>query len=231
MRRAFSLLEVMVAVALLAIGMVVLLQVQTRSVMLAQEARDMTVATMLARGKLYDCQTDLLKKGFSIGDYNEEGNFDEEGYPGWYWECHGYQPDIPTADATDIAEGMSGGGEEGGDAAAAGGDVGMGFLAPILSQMSSIMGESIRELVIIVRWGEGDDMQEMRVVTHVIDKTAVNQVAAMIQAQSSRIPGAQQPGGNQQQQDPNNPQAPRGPRQRGNNPVAPSPGGPGGGKG
>ena len=35
-----------------------------------------SVATMLARSKLYDCQHDLLKKGFSIGDYDEEGNFD-----------------------------------------------------------------------------------------------------------------------------------------------------------
>ncbi|MBM4282508.1 MAG: prepilin-type N-terminal cleavage/methylation domain-containing protein, partial [Deltaproteobacteria bacterium] len=100
---AFSLLEVMVALAILAIGLVLLLQVQARSARLAIEAKDVTVATMLARGKLYDCQTDLLKKGFSVGDYDTDGNFDDEGYPTFFWECHGYKPEMPTADSGDIS--------------------------------------------------------------------------------------------------------------------------------
>ena len=191
--RGFSLLEMMIAIAILAMGLVLLLQVQARSVQLAQQAREMTVATMLARGKLLDCETDLMKKGFSIGDYDESGGFDDENYPTFHWECHGYKPDMPTADSGDISSAMGGGagGSAAGDAASAaqgqGADVGMQFLAPILSQMSGIMGDSIRELVVIVRWGEGEDVQEMQVTTHVIDKGAVNQVGAMIRAQSSAI--------------------------------------------
>ena len=46
----FTLLEVMVAIGLLALGLVVLLQVQARSIQLAQQARNMSVATGLARG-------------------------------------------------------------------------------------------------------------------------------------------------------------------------------------
>ena len=74
-KSAFSLLEVMVAMAILTVGLVSLLQVQARSAQLAIEGRELTVATMLARSKLYDCQHDLLKKGFSVGDYDEDGNF------------------------------------------------------------------------------------------------------------------------------------------------------------
>src|SRR4051812_34136451 len=70
-RRAFSLLEVMVAIALLSMGMVLLLQVQARSISLAQQSRTMTMGTQLLRSKLLDCQADLMKKGFSVGDYNE----------------------------------------------------------------------------------------------------------------------------------------------------------------
>jgi prepilin-type N-terminal cleavage/methylation domain-containing protein len=216
MKRAFSLLEVMIAVAILAIGLVVLLQVQTRSVMLAQEARDMTVATMLARGKLLDCQADLVKKGFSVGDYDEQGTFDEEGYAQFSWECHGYKPDMPVADTADITQAMSGGGDDA--PAQPGADMGMQFLAPIMSQMSSILGDSIRELVVIVRWGSGDETQEMRVTTHVIDKTAVNQVAAMIQAQTRSLPGGG--GGGRSSGGVND--ADRGPR----GPQRPGPGGP-----
>lgn len=199
--RAFSLLEVMVAVALLALGLVLLLQVQARSIQLAQDARFITVATMLARGKLYDCQQDLLKKGFSIGDYDEEGKFDDEGFPTFYWECHAYQPELPVPDATEIASGASAASEATNATGAApnpGEEMGMGFLAPVLSQMSGVLGDSIRELVVIVRWQDGGAWDDLRVVTHVVDKTAVNNVAGAIRQASGAmggIPGLGGPGG------------------------------------
>lgn len=190
-RRAFSLLEVMVALAILSVGLVTLMQVQARSAQLAIQARELTVATMLARAKLYDCQTDIVKRGFSIGEYDEEGNFDDEGYPTYYWECHGYQPEMPTGDVGDpsAAAGLLGGGADaaGGDAAAAGAEQAMGFMGPILTQMSKVMADSVRELVIVVRWGVGDEQQELTVTTHVIDKGPVTQVAAMIQQQTKAL--------------------------------------------
>lgn len=193
MNRAFSLLEVMVALAILSVGLVSLLQVQSRSAQLAIEARELTVATMLARSKLYDCQHDLLKKGFSIGDYEEEGNFDDDSYPRFFWECHAYAPEMPTGDGVgDIsgAASMFGGGAAAGAAAPAGADMTMGMLAPVIQQMASVMKDSIRELVIVVRWGEGDERQELRVTTHVIDKGPVNRVAQLIQQQSRALGAA-----------------------------------------
>ena len=191
--RAFSLLEVMVAMAILSVGLVSLLQVQSRSAQLAIEAREMTVATMLARGKLYDCQTDLAKKGFSIGDYDESGNFDDEGYPTFFWECHAYKPEMPTGDGVGdmgsaaSALGMGASADAAGDAQPQGADMGMNMIAPVLQQMASVMGDSIRELVIIVRWGTAPDQQEMRVTTHVVDKTPINNVSQMIQQQTKSM--------------------------------------------
>jgi general secretion pathway protein I len=195
MKRAFSLLEMMVAIALLSLGLVLLLQVQARSIQLAQQAREMTIATQLARAKLLDCQADLLKKGFSIGDYDEEGDFSDEEMPGFYWECHAYKPEMPVADATDINTAAASGAlgmdpSAAGAAEASGGgqaDPMMGMIAPIVAQMSGILGDSIRELHVIIRWGVGPDMQEMTVTTHVIDKTAVNNVAAMIAQQAGAL--------------------------------------------
>jgi general secretion pathway protein I len=190
---AFTLLEVMVAIAILAVGVTVLVQVQGRSAELAMQAREITVATMLARGKLYDCQTELLKKGFSIGDFDAEGNFDDEGYPTFFWECHGYKPEMPVAEGGDLSGaagklGLGGGGDD--DAPNPGEEMGMQFLAPVLTQMSSVLGDSIRELVVIVRWGQGDEQQELMVTTHVVDKGPVNQVAAMIQQQTRALGAA-----------------------------------------
>jgi prepilin-type N-terminal cleavage/methylation domain-containing protein len=237
-RKGFSLLEVMVAVALLSLGLVLLLQVQARSIALAQEARDLTVGTMLLRMKLIECEADLAKKGFSVGDYNEEGNFSDDDFPTFFWECHGYKPDMPVADAGDISAALGGLGgptqEAAGDAMPAGADMGVGMISPILSQMSSVLGDSIRELHVIVRFGAGVDMQELTATTHLIDKTAVNNIAALL-AQQCRVPGAPaaNPSGG------NGDDASRG-GGRGNNPSNPRPtsplfpgmpGGGGGGKG
>lgn len=193
MKRAFSLLEVMVAMAILTLGLVSLLQVQARSAEMAIAAREMTVATMLARGKLYDCQTDLLKKGFGVGDYNESGNFDDEGYPTFFWECHAYKPDMPTGEGVGdmgsaaSALGMGASSDAASDAMPQGADMGMGMIAPVLQQMASVLGDSIREMVVIVRWGTGADQQEMRVTTHVVDKGPVNNVARMIEQQTKTL--------------------------------------------
>lgn len=189
--RAFSLLEVMVALAILSVGLVTLVQVQARSAQLAILGRELTVATMLARGKLYDCQVDLAKKGFSIGDYESEGNFDDEGHADFFWECHAYKPDMPVGEIGDpsAAGGALGlGGDSAGGAPNPAAEMGMSFIGPVLTQMSSVLGDSIRELVVIVRWGNGAEQQEMVVTTHVIDKGPVTGVAAMI-AQQSRALG------------------------------------------
>jgi general secretion pathway protein I len=183
----------MVAMAILTLGLVSLLQVQARSAEMAIAAREMTVATMLARGKLYDCQTDLLKKGFSVGDYDESGNFDDEGYPTFFWECHAYKPDMPTGEGVGdmgsaaSALGMGASSDAAGAAAPAGAEMGMGMIAPVLQQMASVLGDSIREMVVIVRWGAGVDQQELRVTTHVIDKAPVNNVARMIEQQTKTL--------------------------------------------
>jgi general secretion pathway protein I len=194
----FTLLEVMVAVALLAMGIVLLLQVQARSIQLAQEARNISVATGLARAKLYDCQQELMRKGFSIGDFKEEGDFSDDKFPGFFWECHAYKPDLPVADATEITTGLTASAAaEGSDSRIPGaGDaagIGAGMIAPILSQVSSVIGDSIRELIVIVRWQEGMYWNDLRVTTHVIDKTAINAIAGSLGAMGGGIPGM--PGG------------------------------------
>jgi general secretion pathway protein I len=191
--RGFSLLEVLVAVALLALGLTGLFLAQARSLELARQTRELSVATGLARMKLLECQDDLLKKGFSIGDYDEEGNFDDDGYAEFFWECHAYKPDIPTGDASDIQEGLSSGGAAAGGAGALGGalgggggganpmaEMGAGMIAPVLSQISDVMGESIREMVVIVRWREGEEWTDIRVTTHLIDLKGMQAVAGQI---------------------------------------------------
>lgn len=76
----FTLLEVMIAVAIIAIAVVTLLGAQSQSVSIAASARSDTMASMLAQWKM----SDLMLQDFDqIAD--DEGNFGED-YPHYSWK-------------------------------------------------------------------------------------------------------------------------------------------------
>lgn len=80
----FTLLEVLVAISILAIGMVILLEGHAASIRISDSARRMTVASALAR----DMMTDFELKGFP-SLITENGDFEElypGMYPGYTWE-------------------------------------------------------------------------------------------------------------------------------------------------
>ena len=78
--RGFTLLEVLVSMAILATGMVILLEGHAASVRISDSSRRMSIATALAQ----DVMTDFEMRGFpSLG--SESGDFTET-YPGFYPE-------------------------------------------------------------------------------------------------------------------------------------------------
>jgi general secretion pathway protein I len=80
--RGFTLLEVMIALALLGLGLVVLIKSAAGNIFSSQQAHMMGVATDLARAKMYQIEEKLLKDGFSDTEQTEEDRpFDEEGWP------------------------------------------------------------------------------------------------------------------------------------------------------
>ena len=87
-QRGFTLLEVMVALAILAVSLTALLGTQSSSVVLSRYITETSVATMLARGKILDLEHKLKKDGFdAFGEDTESGNFGDEGHPEMKWEA------------------------------------------------------------------------------------------------------------------------------------------------
>src|SRR5215208_3403292 len=81
-RRGFTLLEVMIGLALLGLGLVVLIKSTTGNIRAAKRSQMMGVAADLTRGKMYDIEEKLLKDGFTETDQSEDGqSFDKEGWP------------------------------------------------------------------------------------------------------------------------------------------------------
>lgn len=77
--RGFTLLEVMVAIALIAIALTAVLGSQSQSVSLAGEARFNTTATLLAQSKM--AEIELQDPRDLTAD---SGDFDED-FPGYTW--------------------------------------------------------------------------------------------------------------------------------------------------
>ena len=85
-RRGFTLLEIMVAIAILAITLVVLLSIVTNNIRATNHAKMTTAATFLARTKMVDIEDQILDVGFSDTTETAVGTFKELGYPQFRWE-------------------------------------------------------------------------------------------------------------------------------------------------
>lgn len=107
--RGFTLLEVMISLAILAIGMVAIGNVNAGAVQMHQYARRSSEASLLLRGKMLDLEELLHKDGFSDYDDEKHGDFDDEKAPDFAWSAEILKPDIKL-DASQLISMMSGGG-------------------------------------------------------------------------------------------------------------------------
>ena len=98
-RSGFTLLEVVVAIGILAISLVAIFEMQGGNIETAMRTRDITVATLLARSKMIDIERELFEEGF--GDFEESmsGTFEEEGWPEFSWEAEITKVEMPIPDS------------------------------------------------------------------------------------------------------------------------------------
>ena len=77
----FTLLEVMMAIAIMAIALTTLLGSQTQSISLATEAKFLTTASLLAKGKMAELElTESGKIHSASGDFGDD-------FPGYGWDA------------------------------------------------------------------------------------------------------------------------------------------------
>lgn len=194
-QRGFSLLEVMVALAILTVSMVLLVQTQSSAVLLTNEAEQMIVATDLARMKMADALLEVEKRGFQASDQYESGEFDDLGddlrnvefgkeLEDFQWEYLISEVDISMmGDLASAAQGIPGlGGDgEGGTDMSAGGDGAMSMLGMLgigPEVIAEFLAPYVREVRVRVWWGDDSDEaeengQEVVITTHVINPAGV----------------------------------------------------------
>jgi prepilin-type N-terminal cleavage/methylation domain-containing protein len=173
----FSLLEVMVALAILALSFTSLILVQSRSMRLAGEARNISIATQLARMQLFECKKKVEGNIAAASDFNEEGNFSDIGYEDFTWECHAPKFDMKTPSASAIDSGLK---SQTPDSKKKELGAASAVSAPFISMITNSLGQSVRELAVIVRWKDYNVEDEVRVVTHVIDLDAMSALSRIL---------------------------------------------------
>lgn len=112
-QRGFTLLEIMVALALLGLGLVVLIKSAANNIRASEESHMMGIATDLARGKMYDIEEQLLKDGFTDTDQSQLDSkpFDAEGWPNIFYSYKVEEVEMPDFDQlTAMSQGRQGSG-------------------------------------------------------------------------------------------------------------------------
>jgi len=185
----FTLLEVMVALAILAMTLVVLLEIVTNNVRATNHAKMTTTATFLARAKMVEVEDLVLDNGFSEDDESESGNFKDQGSPAFRWEYMIERIDLPTdmaRKAQDQAQDQSQNAKD--PMAMMSGFLG-GMMSSFIEPVRIGLQESVRKVTVRVLWDEnGRPNQSMEVVQYLTDPAKLD--LALTGGAAGAAPGA-----------------------------------------
>jgi prepilin-type N-terminal cleavage/methylation domain-containing protein len=199
-RRGFSLLEVMVALAILIGSVALLVESQSAAAIMTFEAERFITATDLAVSKMAEARLLVESEGFQVSDIEENGDFSDYGgdargldfddqLDGYHWEYSIMEIDL--ALAGDVAgmmseldgSGMMGGTEDSDMAAMGGGDAMSQFAAIGMSgeALTEMLAPYFREVRVRVWWGDSadeseEDGKEVVLTGHVINPTGIVQL-------------------------------------------------------
>jgi general secretion pathway protein I len=223
-RSGFTLLEVMISLAILAVSLVAISGLTGGAVAMEAYSRRATEATLLLRAKMNDLEDQLHKDGFSDFDDEKRGAFDEEGAPGFAWRAEVLKPDVQldpaqllgllglgpstagsaSASGNRLSDGMAaaagalgmqgGAGGMPGAAGLAGGPM-AGMLQGQATGFLETIKKSVREVRVTVSWKDGKEERSVSASQEIVILPESVGKAGQVQAQPPpQPPAAGQPG-------------------------------------
>jgi general secretion pathway protein I len=171
----FTLLEVMVALVVLAGSLMAVADLSGNALRNYVYARDLSVATLLARGKMAEMEEKYEDVGFTDFDQSEDGNFSDQGQPGMRWKLELKKPtsdltpekilgaflgggdgDVGTQDMVGkLLGGEGGGSSKGGPSAGTPGGLLGGVLQGQIKAFTEEIKNGVRRVSLRVSWKDG----------------------------------------------------------------------------
>lgn len=149
-KAGFTLLEVLVALGILAVSITAILQMFGTAMVTSSRAESITVGTMLARQKMAEqmikLEKDALEGKFPGTDEESDGSFDEP-YDKYRWHVKVRKVEVPLPPQSE-----------------------QGAQAQLMQMISKQIGDNLREIKLDVTWDELSEKQEVSVTTHVVKK-------------------------------------------------------------
>jgi len=105
-RGGFTLLEVVVAMAILGLALLAIFDLNAGAVASHAYVKRITVATQLARAKMTDLEQELYDKGFELDDVERSGDFASEGWTGFSWKARILAPQTAGVSADKLLEAL-----------------------------------------------------------------------------------------------------------------------------
>lgn len=184
----FTLLEVMMAIAILVVALGILVSAQATAVQATQEADRILVATQLAQDKLSEVVVQVEHEGFQTADVHDQGDFDDFGDEAldlelatldeYHWEILVTEVDIQFAGGLSGAVGNLAG-SMGFDTTQlpGGGLPDLSAFGISEESIAQYLQPFVREVKVRVWWGDDlDEAEELGneviLTRHVIDKDA-----------------------------------------------------------
>lgn len=146
-RKGFSLLEVLIAVAILAIAFLTLINFQGQTMFRLSRAEKLTQATFLARHQMAETilqiEKEFIQQRVFPDEKSDRGDFDKP-YENFKWEWNLRTVAIPTPE-----------GEEG------------GMMGSMMRMVAGQIKEMVREVKLTVSWEELGKERKIDVTTHI----------------------------------------------------------------
>ncbi len=216
----------MIAVAILAGALTVLVHSQATAVLMTTETERLLIATMLAKEKMAEVQLMMESDGFGEQDIEEEGDFEDFGdmegldlnldvddaYEDFQWAYTVRKIELELGgDFSGAAESLAGQGywgeqdydqassSERGSATGRDGQTqqpGLDDMGVSSDMISDLLGGYIREVRVLVWWGENEDeLDQVEITTHIINSSALQLMSAAMGGSSGGSSGSKKSGG------------------------------------
>jgi len=151
-RGGFTLIEIMVALAILSMSLFVLSQANHFGSRNIRQSQRLTMATFLAKLKMIEIEDDIFEDGFSNFDDVIEGDFADEEQEDYRFRIKFEKIELPAANPDEILEAAGDNDQQA--AAAATNPLASNMMNMQFTMIRNLLQDTVRHVTLDVMWGE-----------------------------------------------------------------------------